>query len=1166
VRDNQRRALLGSTSVRVEDFQPDRMTIKATLSAPPSIGWIAPGGLKGEVLLRNLYGTAAAGRRVKGSLRLAPSQVWFPQYADYRFVDPLRTVKSYEEDLGEVQTGADGRVSFDLRMERFEKGVYRLRFVAEGFEQGGGRSVTGDAAAMVSPTGYLVAYKPDGDLDYIDKGAGRNVELIAVDPKLNRIAVPNLAAELIEFRYVSVLTKQDNGTLAYQSVRREISRGKQPLAIPAAGLKLALPTGEPGAFALVIRDAQGIELNRVSFEVMGHANVTRSLEHEAELKIKLNRPEYPPGDEAEIEIQAPYVGAGLITVERDRVYASQWFSTTTTESVQKIRIPPELEGNGYITVTFVRALDSPEVFTSPLSYGSAAFSVSRARHTEGVRLEAPAMVRPGGELTISYQSDGPAKVAIVAVDEGILQVARYHTPDPLSFFFRKRALEVTTRQILDLILPELHLLNQASAAGGDEEGLRAHALNPFKRKGQKPVAFWSGIIDSDGKPGSIKMPIPDYFNGTLRVFAVAATDQALGVSERKVVSQGYFVIQPQAPYFAAPDDEFELTAVVANNLPPAGGAAQPVTVALKTSPALEIVGAGSQQVAIAPGTDSLVRFRLRANARPGVATMTVVAAGGGQQASYTLDMSIRPASPYVTTIASGYVKKSLLQSVKAELPLTRKLYPELREVDVSASSMPLGLAYGMIRYLTKFPYGCSEQIVSEAFPAVVLGVRPELGISADAAAKSLARALATLQGRQNADGAFGLWSSGPVVDDFVTAYATHFLIEARERGFDVPPMLISRALVALRNMVASPGSSMNELRAQSYALYVLARGGAVVTDQLESVREALDSNFPKVWQSDTAGLYIASTYALLKMDKQAREVLRYAPARSPIAPDYAAYYDDLVYRSTYLYLMARHFPDRARRITGDELLTLADSITAGRVNTLSASYAILALDAYARTAGTPGQSHIAFSAVLADQSRRPLAAAGDLFAHAAVPPEAKAVGVQGDTPFALFYQLAEGGYDLNPPDKELRSKIEIFREYRNERRETVNSIALDGKVDVYVSVRAIGDPVSNVAVSDLLPGGFEVDVSPEGLGSRRSLVRGPGAWEPDYIDVREDRLIFYGSIGPEARTFVYRMKPTNPGKFAVPPLYAEGMYDRSIQARSLGSQFAIEEAPTAAHR
>lgn len=140
----------------------------------------------------------------------------------------------------------------------------------------------------------------------------------------------------------------------------------------------------------------------------------------------------------------------------------------------------------------------------------------------------------------------------------------------------------------------------------------------------------------------------------------------------------------------------------------------------------------------------------------------------------------------------------------------------------------------------------------------------------------------------------------------------------------------------------------------------------------------------------------------------------------------------------------------------------------------------------------------------------------------------------------------------------------MYRDYRNEKGEVVVSTSLDSKVYAYVTVRAIDKPVSNVAIVDLLPGGFEIDISPQGLGSRRSVIGRPDAWAPDYIDVREDRVVFYGSIGTEAKSFVYRLRPASRGTFAVPPLYAEGMYDRAVQARSLGGTFRIEEAPRAA--
>src|SRR6185437_10163014 len=131
-----------------------------------------------------------------------------------------------------------------------------------------------------------------------------------------------------------------------------------------------------------------------------------------------------------------------------------------------------------------------------------------------------------------YQTDHPSRIAIFAVDEGILQVASYHTPDPLGFFFQKRALDVRTSQILDLILPEFQQLMDASAPGGDQGAAIGRNLNPFKRKRDKPVAFWSGVRDADAGGGDFTFTAPDYYNGTLRVLAVAGNGVAVGAAAR----------------------------------------------------------------------------------------------------------------------------------------------------------------------------------------------------------------------------------------------------------------------------------------------------------------------------------------------------------------------------------------------------------------------------------------------------------------------------------------------------------------------------------------------------------------------------------------------------------------------------------------------------------
>jgi alpha-2-macroglobulin len=433
-------------------------------------------------------------------------------------------------------------------------------------------------------------------------------------------------------------------------------------------------------------------------------------------------------------------------------------------------------------------------------------------------------------------------------------------------------------------------------------------------------------------------------------------------------------------------------------------------------------------------------------------------------------------------------------------------------------------------------------------------------MNSDKAAKIVAHAFATLEARQNAEGAFGLWSAGPDVVPFVNVYATHFILEAREHGIEVPPLLLARALASLRNITSSPGATLEELRAQAYALYLLARSGVVVTDQANAIRATLDQHYAndaKTWLSDVTALYLASTYQLLKMDRDAAQIIGRAPVSPPAGSEVDTYCDDLVYRSTYLYLTSKHFPNRAKKIGAEQVLAIADAIRDNRQNTISSAYALLALDAYAKTADTQAQSLIKLTANMPAGKSRPLPIQNMQFARAEVPADAKSVHVEGETDFALFYQLTEAGFDLTAPAAEIKNRIEVFREFADEKGEPVTSTPIESKVDVRLSLRAIDTPVSNVAIVDMIPGGFEIDISPEGLGNRASGATASPTWNPDFIDVREDRVVFYGTINTDAQSFTYRLKPTNRGLFKVPPLYAEGMYDRAVQARSLGGEIRV---------
>src|SRR5437899_1722152 len=837
IKNNKRSSLLGFATAQVKEFLPDRMKIETRLSKAAPRGWIHPSEMHASVVFANLYGTPATDRRVTGKVELAPAAFSFPEFRDFTFFDPLfdenKTRQEQTVDLGETKTDSEGHADFDLQLERFADATYAMRFIAEGFEGEGGRSVMGDVGALVSALPYVIGYKADGDLRYIDMKRPRAINLVAVDPQLNRIAIENVTLNLIVQEYVSVLKKQENGNYAYESVLNERPVKSEKISVAASGYHYALPTDDPGNYVIELRDDQNRALSKLRFSVVGQAAMAGALEKNAELEIKLNAKEYRAGDEIAVSVTAPYSGYGLITIEREKVYGFSWFQTTTPSSIQHIRLPQEFEGSGYINVAFVRALDSKEIFVSPLSYGVVPFTANKEKRRLKVDINAVATAKPGEPLHISYKTDRPSKIVIFAVDEGILQVTDYKTPDPLEFYFRKCMLRVDTAQIVDLIIPEFSLLRSVSAFGG---GGDVQKLNPFKRITDKPVVFWSGIIDADNTQREIVYDVPDYFDGTLKIMAVAIANDMLGSTERDALIRGPFVITPSVPVLAAPGDEFETGVTVANNVEGSGPKAE-IELRAKTNEQLSISGGSSQTLRVAEGHEQTAIFKFRANDKLGFGEITFVARWNGQETKRRATLSVRPAGPYMTEVHSGSFKD------KIDVALTREMHPEFRKLDATVSALPLGLARGLDAYLKGFPYGCSEPITSGAFCRLMLADESDFGLSRAEVNKQLEHTFGILARRQNDQGSFGYWvpETGDHIS-FVSVYVMDFLSESKAAGLPPPPEMFASGLRNLQKMVGRQPANFAEARTVAYAIYILTREGVTTTNYILNLRDYLEKN------------------------------------------------------------------------------------------------------------------------------------------------------------------------------------------------------------------------------------------------------------------------------------------------------------------------------------
>lgn len=1162
--DEDKRTRLGQTSFKVEDFQPDRMKIEVTLTGNELAGWLQPSEIKADVSLQTLFGFPAAKRVLKARMELSPGNFAFPQFPDFIFHNRLPAAEEDDEseagqkvNLGEQTTDDAGAAQFDLALERFDKSCFQVSLLIEGFEADGGRSVRSGKNFLVAALPYVIGYKPDAKLDYLGKDTAANVRFMAVGPDLKPLAPKDLMARLVQIKHVSVLTKQESGSYAYVSTQRESMVSEALFSLPAEGADYALPTNAAGDFRLELRDTENNVVCATPFTVVGKGDLERSMERDAELGIKLARATWNSGESLEASLSATYTGAGLITIERERVLGWQWFKAGTTASVQHITVPNDMEGSAYVNASFVRALDSKEIFTSPLSYAVDHFVANPDKRRIEVKIDAPEKVKPGEVLKIGFQAAKPCRILIYAVDAGIHQISDYKLPDPLAHLNRKRALEVETEQLMDLILPEFSLIAQHKAYGGDADKPLRLNLNPFKRRNEPPVVFWSGLIAAGAERREVSYTVPDYFAGKLNVMAVAVADDAVGRAETSSIVRGPLVLTPNVPFFAAPGDEFVASLTVANNLEGAEADA-PISIAAQVTPHLEVIESPKGALNVGAGKEDTVRFRVRVKDELGGAEIAFKAEAAGQVVLRRSTLSVRPAAPFLTNVQSGYFRENT-----HDVKVSREMFPQYRKLNATVSALPLGLTRGLESYLHEYPYGCSEQITSRAVSRLLLAKETDFGFDPAESAKQLDAAFALLRSRQHSNGGFGYWDSEAYSGmDYLSVYVTRFLTEARDAGNAVPSALLEGARNRMKQMARGTVTGLDEASIQAAAIYLLTRQGENTSTYVLNLRDYLRQKHQETWRGHLTAAYLAGTYALLQQKKEAVVLMQdyWTAVRKgrALGAWHGWYYlDPQVSQAEGFAVACKHFPELAGSFGYDDLAIITEPLARNRFNTISAATTILALKAYSDLAKQSGVR----------VSLSELARAGG--AATVLVPEttgliqsnfsAQAGGLrfglaqEGGSDLGAFYQVTEAGFDTGVPTQRIADGLEVFREILDAQGKAVEKLKVGEGALVRLSVRNVSPvALTNIAVLDLMPGSFELE--PNGLKPGCGTI--PGA---DYVDVREDRNVFFCGLGKgEVKTFAYRIKPIAAGSYVIPPVFAESMYDRGIKGRDGGGKVNVK--------
>jgi uncharacterized protein YfaS (alpha-2-macroglobulin family) len=467
-------------------------------------------------------------------------------------------------------------------------------------------------------------------------------------------------------------------------------------------------------------------------------------------------------------------------------------------------------------------------------------------------------------------------------------------------------------------------------------------------------------------------------------------------------------------------------------------------------------------------------------------------------------------------------------------------------------------------------------------PALVYTSRPELGVKVEGG-NPTAGIVDLIRSRQNGEGGIGLWAATPQADEFVTGYAALYLLEARERGVAVPDDLLDALNGYLESMAADRSKhDLPSLRQRALAVYLLVRQGRNAGNLLSAVQEQLDRDQPKLWRDDVTGLFLAASYQRLQQAKPARDLALRGLARANAAKSpafgYEHYYDPAIEQAWTMYLLQRHFPALARQVKPVAIDRLVEPLRTDRFNTLSSALIVLALDANSGAIG--GAKPPTLQAADAKGPARQLGATTGIVTAGKFRGTDTRLWVTPSDATPVWYVLTQSGYDRNLLPAEQSAGLEVTREYLDASGKAITSLQLGQEVTVRLRLRALDDKASytELAITDLLPGGFEAVLQPppataeatgdgssdeeceeecgdegEAEGDTSSSMPPlalPGATLQAYHEeVREDRIVFYASASKDITELSYKVRANNVGKFVVPPIQAEHMYDRRIYAR-----------------
>ncbi|OSZ80703.1 hypothetical protein CAP36_05480 [Chitinophagaceae bacterium IBVUCB2] len=1126
--------LLVAKNFSVEEFVPDRIKVNTKLDKE----YLRAGdAAKLSINAMNFFGPPAANRKYETEIQVKQKAFSSVKFDGYDFSLANQNT-FFDKEVKEGTTDAAGNANIDYTVPDTytNMGALQTSFFTTVFDETG-RPVSRATNVDVFTQDVFFGIKQDW-FYYYQLNQPVKLQLAAVNKDGNAVS-STARIEVIKHEYRTVLTKSGS-YFRYESQKEDKLMIEQQITVGNNTVYSYVPRS-PGDYEVKIyRPGANSYVSRsfYSYGSYGGTNTSFEVSKEGSIEIEVNKKSYLTGESVEALFKTPFSGRMLVTMETDHVVSHQYVEVNNRTANLNLKLDSKHVPNVYITATLIKP---HEVSDIPLTvaHGFKNVTVEDKSRKIDVTIDAKKTVRSKTHQKVTVKAAPGSFVTLSAVDNGVLQINDFKTPNPYDYFYQKKALQVSAFDLYPLLFAEVRA--KLSSTGGDGVAEMKDRVNPMPAKRIKVVSYWGGIkkANSNGV-AEFEFDIPQ-FSGELRLMAVSYKGQSFGAADNTMTVADPIVVSTALPRFLSPGDTVNVPVTLTNTTAKAAN----VTAAIAVEGPMKVVGGNNQSVSLAANSEGRAAFRIVADPSINVGKVTVTINGMGEKFIDATEISVRPPSTLQKSTGAGSIAGGSTQKLSIGLS---DFMPGSVNYSLVVSRSPALELGEQLKYLVQYPYGCTEQTVSAAFPQIYYSDLSDLmqlnkqqnKVNANT---NILEAIRKIKMRQLYNGAVTLWDGEGREDWWTTVYAAHFLLEAKKAGFDVDNSLLETMLNYINNRLKNKETityyynrDQNKKIAPkevTYGLYVLALAGRTNVPAMNYYKAN-----PSILALDSRYL-LAAAYATAGDRKSFTAMLPASFSGEESVPQTGgSYYSDV--RDEAIALNALIDVDPGNAQIGTMVKHVADKLKARRyLSTQERAFAFLALGKHAKAANnSTATAEIKVNGktiAKVDDGQW----TGDMKALGNNNVE---ITTKGNGRLYYFWQAE--GISASGAYKEEDSYLKVRRRFfdRTGKLITTNTFKQNDLIIIGVTLeKSFNTAIENVVITDLLPAGFEIE------NPRTKEIPGmdwiKDAMTPTALDVRDDRIHFFVDANSNKQTYYYAVRAISPGNYKMGPVSADAMYN-----------------------